>query len=480
MFAEKFRNISTEIVFNLHGKVEEDCPFVFIFDEVPLLNEIINGSASRLRILRRALHALGTSSNAVSLLLGTKADYADLSPEIHDDSLRDKDRNNIFPAFIVSSNWDIFGNEISSLEISENVLLDPRFALMLFSMGRPLWSSLAISKILEIAEKKLSNSSVESGEAYFACWCIRTGLPAGPRFVDLCRHLIKSNMATLLNIHPSGTLMNVCYPSEPTLAMAASKLISRNTVEYFQKINHFLKISGINRGDLGEILTSEFCLQAMAKAKGEQLVVFNPSEVLEKELADDLEIAPKAKNFNDPALKFTNSKTFILNSLFDVENFQNLKNELHATIPESSIEEVAKNSYKVVTVKNFLISLYGQADFDDVINNFSAAISQELLNGLLNFTHFIRLSNKFPFGDLFEPSELSGKPIELIPEFKDRQGEVPNSICREIIQYGLKRSAAFFAPSSNCGVDMFLPVCLRGGGKKLKKCLAYVLMYFFT
>jgi len=447
-YAQKFKTLSRRIGRILYGDAEKDRPFVLIFDEAPLLSEMVNARAnvSRFRLLRRALHALGTSSYSVFLLLGTKANYVDLSPEIRDDSLRDSNRKNVLPAFIVSRNWDIFGEPISKLEISDKVMLDPRFALMLFSLGRPLWSSLSISKVVKIAVTKLRNSSLESGEAYYACWCIRTGLPAGPRFVELCHHLIKSNMATLLNVHPSGKLMNVCYPSEPVLAMAAKEIIAKNPVDYFTKINQFLRINEINRGDLAEILSSEFCLQAISTAKGESL-----------------EEHKGVGGFDDESMGFSNQKSFILKSTFNSpEEFQAIKDEVNGTLSESFIKDVADECHKVVTVKNFLISLYGQGNFDDFIGKSSDLISDDLLNGLLNFTHFIRLNNDFPFNELFSTSELSGKPIAL--ERASPFATNANTICRETIQYALKRSAAFFAPALNYGVDMFLPVCLRGKG----------------
>ena len=451
-YAQKFNNLSRTIGTLLYDEQDKNRPFVLIFDEAPLLSEVVKAgsSVSRLSLLRRALHALETKSYGVFLLLGTKADYVDLSPEIGDDSLRDKHRTNVMPAFIVSRNWDIFGEPISQLEISDKIILDPRFALMLFSLGRPLWTSLPISKVIDVAVNKLRNSSLESGEAYYACWCIRTGLPAGPRYVDLCRHLIKSSLATLLNILPGGKLMNVCYPSEPVLAMAAREIINKNPVDYFARINHFLRINEFDRGDLAEILSSEFCLQAMSKANGESLVEQSGSG-----------------GFDDKSMEFSNQTSFILKSTLNDDEIQAIRNEVHGTLSNSNIKAVAESCYKVVTVKSFLKSLYGQTQFDKLVNTPSNPIGDDLLNGLMNFTHFIRLDSSFPFKDLFSPSELSGKPVALKPTSISSvlKHQLPNTICRETIQYALKRSAAFFAPADNYGVDLFLPVCLKGKGK---------------
>lgn len=461
-YAQKFKELSRRIGTLLYGEQDKNRPFVLIFDEAPLLSEVVKASSSvpRLNLLRRALHALGTKSYGVFLLLGTKADYVDLSPEIGDDSLRDKKRTNVLPAFIVSRNWDIFGEPISQLEITDKVILDPRFALMLFSLGRPLWTSLPISKVIDTAVTKLRNSSLESGEAYYACWCIRTGLPAGPRYVDLCRHLIKSNLATLLNVHPEGKLMNVCYPSEPVLAMAAREIINKNPVDYFARINHFLRINEFNRGDLAEILSSEFCLQAMSKAHGESLVEQSGSG-----------------GFDDESMGFSNQTSFILKSTLNDDEVQTIRNEVHGTLSNSNIKDVAQSCYKVVTVKSFLISLYGQTQFDNLISASSNLIGDDLLNGLMNFTHFIRLDCSFPFDDLFSPSELSGKPVALEPNSIPSvlKHQLPNTICRETIQYALKRSAAFFASADNYGVDLFLPVCLKGKGK-----ISFTLILYYT
>ena len=75
-------------------------------------------------------------------------------------------------------------------------------------------------------------NSVESGEALVACWMLRIGIPASPHMIDTSRHLVKSNMATLLDIRPTQPLMNVCYPSEPALAIAAQSLVESNLTQY--------------------------------------------------------------------------------------------------------------------------------------------------------------------------------------------------------------------------------------------------------
>ena len=182
--------------------------------------------------------------------------------------MRDCNRTEIYPPFIVSRNTDIFRNQIAKLSISSEMLKDPRMILIRFSMGRPLWCSLAISEVIRIAAIKLANSSLESGQAFVACWMLRTGIPASPHMVETSRHLLKSNMATLLDIHPELPLMNVCYPSEPVLAMAADDLVSRNLIAYFKNLRNHLVCKGFDRVILPKLLRQKFVLRRLQMPSG--------------------------------------------------------------------------------------------------------------------------------------------------------------------------------------------------------------------
>lgn len=448
---EEIERLSKEISKEL-GLPSESSPLILILDEVDLLGEEAEektstsllgqvdsspSSVSRLRLLRRAMHALGTKSGLVFLTLGTRAVYMKLNPKVGSDSMRDDKRSELYPPFIISRNTDIFNTEISKLEISPAMLMDPRMVLVRFAMGRPLWCSLAISQVLTMAKKKLQNSSMETGEALIACWILRTGIPASPHMIDTIRQLVKSNMATLLDIHPNLPLMNICYPSEPALGMAAQKIVDENLVSYFKMLRNYLVCKGFDRVYLAETLTAEICLQAVYKANRIELDPSHPCQELN-------------------SLKFINSKKFILQVLVDAKTLEEKANDYK--LNDCSIISTAKDCMKLTTLENFLKSLY--KDYYHALN-LEESIDKRMLKGLVDFNHFIRLNKGFPLTDFFEQEEIGANMKDKLPEFEDPTISHRKFQCRGFNQLGLKRGAAFFMPEGYPGLDLFIPICLE-------------------
>jgi energy-coupling factor transporter ATP-binding protein EcfA2 len=352
-------------------------PFVIIVDEANLLNnsEYNKGreKTPRSRLLRRAMHSLGTRSNVIFLTLGTNTDYMDLNPVVSSDSIRDAGRFNLYPPFILSRNTDIYNAEIAKKRVTVKTLKDPRFILLRFAMGRPLWQSLGLSQVVPMARIKLENSSVESGQVFIACWMIRTGIAANPRMVDASRHMVKSNMATLLNIHPTFPVMSICYPSEPALAMASQIIVSSDILRYFTMLRNHLISAGFDRGDLAETLTAEICIQAMHKAEPIKL-----------------EAAGTCEDLND--LQFINSEKFLLESQLDPETLKEKSDQYN--VPNHSIELAYANYLHHTTVEGFLKALY-----KDQYEKMDLNIDPKILRGLISFNHFIRLNHAPPMND---------------------------------------------------------------------------------
>jgi hypothetical protein len=96
-----------------------------------------------------------------------------------------------------------------------------------------------------------------------------------------------------------------CYPSEPVLATAAQGLVSRNLIDYFEKLRNHLLCRGFDRGDLAETIAAELCIQAVSKAKG---IGENENE---SKTCKDLD-----------AISFINARKFILEDQIDTKAFE--------------------------------------------------------------------------------------------------------------------------------------------------------------
>lgn len=410
---------------NLNPQVS---PFIIVIDEANLLSypeyNKDSGQVPRSRLLRRAMHSLGTKSNVVFLTLGTKTDYIDLNPVVSSDSIRDSGRFNLYPPFILSRNTDIFNDEIVKKKINSKMLKDPRFILVRFAMGRPIWQSLGLSQVVRMARIKLENSSDETGQVFVACWMIRTGIAANPRMVEVSRHMVKSNMATLLNIHPELPIMNICYPSEPVLAMASQEIVSSDLVKYFNMLRNHLICAAFDRSDLAETLAADICIQAMYKAEPIKL-----------------EASGSCLDLND--LPFINSQKFMLESQLDAQTLEEKTKQFK--VPNECIELVSKSYLHHTTVEEFLKVLF-KDNYKDLISN----IDTRILKGIVSFNHFIRLNRA--------PKDFKIEEVDEDWECTDME----EIISRDLIQLGLKRGAAFLMPSSYPGINLLIPVCLEG------------------
>lgn len=431
-------------------------PFVLVVDEAFLLGE-------RLNLLRRAAHCMGKNSNFVMLTLGTNSDYLDLNPLISTDSLRGDGRINLQPPFIVARNTDIFSAEIKAakLKMCPALLRDPRSFLLLVSMGRPLWASMYLERVIQFAVRKIKNRSMESGHSFLACWFIRIGIHANPLLVESARHLIKSVMGTLIHVTEDRRLMSVIYASEPVLAIAAGKLLleldkdnKKNFISYYEWLLNYTRQHGVDRGRLGEILVGDIALQVMDRTPG-------------------LSLTKGAYKSTMPS--FTNAKAFILEQHVDM--LDELCTEFGVS-GQVNLDHV-NDSYKIVSVQGFLTTLLGYENYNTKVKGL---LSPDLLLGIMNCTHFIPLNDKFPFEDLLnevERKELGQTTLRSVPGKQKGEGSRASMqalICRELLQIGLKRQAAFLMPDSYYGIDLILPVCLPG---KIIFCFCFQFRFIF-
>lgn len=420
----------------------QECPFVFIIDEAYLLSSTydVNTARNELKCLRRAAHALGIYSNVVIVTLGTKSDYYYLNPDINTNSLRDKNRVNQFPAFVISRNTEIFSQELkaANIKVCPGLLKDPRAFLLLVAMGRPLWSSLFLGNVIQVAIAKLKNDSMKTGHTFVACWMLRTGIKSNPHIVECSRHLLKSIMATLYHITQDMKVMSVGYPSEPVLGIASREIVGQNLLAYYTALRDYLRIYYLDRGSIGEILVSDLCLQVMNKATKLDLV--------ENAYQGDLP-------------EFTECKRFLLEK--HVENVDELCKEFGLS-GKIEIKPLALELYKIVSVESFLVALLGVDIFRELVDGL---ISPDLKNGIINLNHFMNLNSNFPFDELLTVNQKKSLGNLDLPEaIKDEHApdEIKNSICREVLQIGLKRQAGFMMPTGYFGIDMIVPVCLPG------------------
>lgn len=141
------------------------------------------------------------------------------------------------------------------------------------------------------------------------------------------------------------------------------------------------------------------------------------------------------------ALEFVNAKKFILESQIDAET-------LERRVQEYPVEKppyfwVDRCFLNRTTLENFLKILY-RDDYKAL--KLEESISKRMLNGLVDFNHFIRLNRRNP---------LSANDFDV-----NKDSERFNS--RGILNLGLKRGAAFYAPVNHSGINLMIPVCLKG------------------
>ena len=412
-------------------------PFVLIIDEASLLTDEITRKTSLFRLFRRSVHSLGPAIDFVVITLGTNSDIVDLNPGPTANSFRFSREGKLFPLFTLNRIWDIYFKyeDVEKYPIGYYSVRCGKMLTFLFSLGRPVWSSINLSNLVFFAEKKITNGSLESGEAYLAFWMIRTGLLTNPAHV-INSYLISSLMATLLFASPSLDYIRVYYPSEPALAIAARKKLYSlvDLKKYYEILEKFIQMRAVDQGKFSEIISMDITLRAISEA--------DP-------VACDWENESKL-----PAVCST--RQFILENHLTEE----IVEEVSAKVEEIKIEappqlsggraniKDEKKDYIIVTVKSFLIKMYGKAAYEKM----KPYIPKRIKSGLINTTHFIQFHRDFP------------KDIDGFKQGASTTSTV-NSPCDIFTSQALGAAAArgtgIICPPNYFGLDYAIPVILK-------------------
>jgi hypothetical protein len=113
------------------------------------------------------------------------------------------------------------------------------------------------------------------------------------------------------------------------------------------------------------------------------------------------------------------------------------------------------SDYHVTTVKDFLLSLYGQ-DFGPYLMLFP----ESTLEGLVNASHFVKLPN----GTALDKDKELALNLPLPNNFvKDKNRFV---IDRALLKLGLIKQCGFSLPLNYFGIDAIIPVCLKARNER--------------
>lgn len=449
-------NDISNLVKTKSGHEQMDDTFILIIDEASLLSsQLSDMGISRFRLFRRAINKLRTQNNLVVITLGTNSDILDLNPELTIDSYRESTAGKLFPPFILSRNWDIFVDyeKLKEKPIGYNEILNGRLILFWLSLGRPVWGSISFRTVLDFIKKKITNNSLETGEAYLAFWMIRVGLSVHPAHL-VTQHLVKSLMATILYISSDFKHMRVYYPSEPALAIGARLMLTdkQEINKYYSALEKFIKLRAIDTGRYSEIISGDICLLAVRKAAEAESIVSNweyveslpevckaDKYILQNSLPSDIEAAP--------------------------ESLQ---------IPEcegSAFENLFKESYIVVTIENLVKSKYGADNFEMI----KTYIPKLINTAISNLTHYAQISVNFPFENL-EPvtGDLGMTVIPQASSNRYKGEQLCNQVTAEILETLIIRGSGMMLAPRTFGLDHVIPVCLKPSNNTSKPVYSYI------
>lgn len=441
---EVTQNLYAEICLELLDKTQK-FPFLFVLDEADLLSDLqfnqiglsLNRTVSGFEVLRRALGYFPHISKFFFLTLGTKSDVIDLNPPVLDMSSRFQKGKVIPRPITLSSNASIFSKSfpITKLNPSYNLLKNPLMFKFLLTLGHGLWSSFPFGIVVDAAKRKLKNGSSDTKAYFLPVWMIRTGLSSNPLNIET-KSLVANHMATLLDIdfqHDKKDeikQLTVAYPSEPVLAIAARSLISddnSNDDALFRILKEKSEAVAIDVGKISESFGGMMVLRAIDRAENH---------------ADQL----TSKNYEEKV----NEMNVMAPEFKDLWNLKN--NLLESAATDSPCTNFS--NYKVTTVRSMLGTLIGVDDSKSHL----PGIPELILDGLVNASHFVRLSRD---PDGFAYPNLNLKPKDL----PVADGRIPdksrNVIDRAILETGLLRQCGFSVPVNYYGCDFVIPVVLE-------------------
>ena len=401
-------------------------PFLIFMDELACFDgNAAPGRLSGVHVVRRALHLLENPRLFV-VAIGTNSDSWDFSPAIRDNSLRYPVRKNLLAPAWLSGNGDIFFNELElhRLEFDRDLLMNRNYMKVLLTMGRPLWSSIAIESVISSARIKLINGNRYSKESLMSYLLCRACMRISPSSV-LTRTLVRSHMATVHFIDTDARSMKISYPSEPVLAIASRQILQGRETRSsaFRALAAFTQRQVVDRGRLVEAIHEHMVLFAIDDTRpcNDEYHLDNSgySGALEKVLGCQSYLL---------AIDFSNVE----------ERNENVHRERVNRNPNGIV--VDPQSYLVIKVESFLKSLFGPENFEAIASMLPNR--EQLLNGYINATHFIN----------FEESE------EICNYFGENKREF--KIDRALLKLLLMRFCALVLPAGQYGLDFILPVLL--------------------
>jgi hypothetical protein len=452
---ESKRNIPAYIeACNRISKALKSFPFLFVLDEADLISTSFESksianvsekkSASGFQAYRRSLGYLEASTCPyLSVAIGTRGDISKLNPPIIDPSSRFQKRSELSDTLIFSGNSNILAKKyrITGISPTYESLLNPIMFKFLVTRNRPLWGIYPFSSVVELAQTKLENGSRKLANYVLAIWMLRAGMTANPLHTNV-HNLVANHVATLFSISLDREMLRVMYPSDPILAMARrcclsaaeSRIANAEETNYkeilYTKLKECIESIQIERGDFAESFAAMNILMAIDRSKNE----------CETNISD---------KYNEKLSEIKSESHECLHELWEK------KESLYESSTEPNLTIISSfPDYHVTTVRSFLGQLYGIAKFSKI----ESFLPQETLDGLVNVSHFVRLNRNLP-GCADDSVKESRKPPIADIRVKDYSRNV---IDRALLVYGLMNQCGFFVPSSYYGIDLVLPVSLKG------------------
>ncbi len=430
-------NASNAKFYTANG-LEENLPFLLVFDELSLLK----GSetrASGFQIIRRALHHLG-KTKIFALALGTDIEISEFRPRLSDPSSRGLPTITQVKPFIPSFNYDVLWGYVDPQDanysylleriiVDDTLLLNRRHCRLLVSLGRPLWSSVPLNTVCELSISKLCNGHLQTGEPYLAIWAIRAGINIVPTH-KIARKMVESYMATYFYASQDGSQMLIGYPSDPMLAYAASAVIEKHGIDaLFANLNKFFDNGAVDTGRLGESISAMLLLLAMDDCKAKWL----PPKLLDCEVGG-------LGHINDLSRKkiFMGKDDGLIAKAADAAEM--------VTSAEAQQVDGLTPLMSARTVGCFLKSLYGA----DVVGKLLAQTPElkSVLEAIVNVTHIVPLSRKW-----YDPSD---KNMQSLPTYDNDNSHV-RVIDDVLLRFGLLRGVGYFMPPNYYGIDIIIP-----------------------
>ncbi len=422
-------SINTSITeFYARRGISELTPFLLVFDELSLLTRADHANA--FRIIRRALSCFDASTNIFALALGTNTDILEFHPGVSDSSSREVSRTEQIRPFIPIYNYDVLWGyvdpsdadkqryHLNKIVVDERLLLNRRHSRLLASLGRPLWSSVPLNRILDLSKEKLINGHRNSGEPYLAMWALRAGIYIVPTH-KIARLMVKSLMATCFFTSEDGSDLWLGYPSDPVLACAASRLTATSLQKeaLFLYLEKFFDSGAVDTGRLGESVASMLLLLAMDNCNTQPPLYLTNNDNIDG--LHDLNDLSRRTIFAETEPK-TNLPPMLDGCLDDLMNVQ--------------------------TVRSFLTTLYGA----DVVSKLEsqAGHMKGVLDSLMNMSHFIPLSRQW--------CQEDSKNLHSLPKSTEKTS-IPPVIDDELLSIGLMRNAGFLMPPNYYGIDSIIP-----------------------